>query len=463
MEQTYMKEKPILPLLMSMALPMIISMFVNSLYNIVDSIFVAKISEDAMTALSLVYPVQNLVMAISVGFGVGINAMIAMFLGAGKKERAGAAATQGLLLNGVHGILLNVLGLLFMPTFLRMFTNDPKLMDLGLRYSTIVLCFSVVITIGITFEKVFQAVGKMMVTMLSLLCGCILNIILDPLLIFGIGPFPKMGIEGAALATGIGQVSTLVIYLIVYIWKPLNVRFSMKYLKPEKSICQKLYFIGIPATLNMALPSVLISALNGLFVAYSQTYVVVLGIYYKLQTFLYLTANGMVQGMRPLISYNYGAGEIERVHKIFRSSLTIIAGIMVVGVILCLTVPGSLMMMFTKNPETIQEGITAMRIICIGFLASSVSVTAAGAFEALGKGLQSFLVSLLRYVVIILPAAYIFGRIYGADGIWNAFWTAEFVTAVVAWLLYRNVFAGEKDQEEPLTEKIESTTIEGRR
>src|SRR5699024_2411340 len=167
MNDTFMKEKPVLPLLLSMALPMVLSMLVNSLYNIVDSIFVAKISEDAMTALSLVYPVQNLVTSISVGFGVGINAMIAMYLGSGNEERAGAAATQGTLLNGIHGVLLNVLGLLFMPAFLRMFTSDPELIDLGLRYFTIVLCFSIVITIGISFEKIFQAVGKMMVTMIS--------------------------------------------------------------------------------------------------------------------------------------------------------------------------------------------------------------------------------------------------------------------------------------------------------
>ena len=456
MDQTYMKKKPILPLLMSMALPMIISMFVNSLYNIVDSIFVAKISEEAMTALSLVYPVQNLVTSISVGFGVGINAMIAMFLGSGNEERAGAAATQGLLLNGIHGILLNGLGLLFMPSFLRMFTSDPKLIDLGMRYSVIVLCFSVVITTGITFEKIFQAVGKMMVTMASLMCGCVLNIILDPVLIFGIGPFPEMGIEGAALATGLGQLSTLVIYLVVYFWKPVNVKISAKYLKPEAKLCLRLYSIGIPATLNMALPSVLISALNGMFAVYSQTYVVVLGIYYKLQTFLYLTANGVVQGMRPLISYNFGAGEIQRVRKIFRTSLTIIIGIMIVGVILCLAVPEMLMKMFTSNPETIQIGVTAMRTICIGFVVSAVSVTSAGAFEALGKGIQSFMISFLRFVAVILPAAFLLSRLFGAGSIWNAFWIAEFVTAAAAWALYRKVMnPKDEGEKEILTEKKE--------
>ncbi|MBU5460252.1 MATE family efflux transporter [Anaerostipes sp. MSJ-23] len=445
MDQIYMKEKPVFPLLMSMALPMILSMFVNSLYNIVDSIFVAKISEDAMTALSLVYPLQNLITSIGVGFGVGVNAVIAIFLGAQNKEKANKAATQGLFLNIIHGIILMILGLLFMPSFLRIFTQNEALIHLGLKYSNIVLIFSVVVTSEITFEKIFQSVGKMMVTMASLLCGCMINIILDPILIFGFGPFPVLGIEGAAVATVIGQCSTLIIYLIIYVKYPLNVQLSRKYLKPEKDLWIRLYSVGIPATLNMALPSVLVSALNGILASFSQTYIVVLGIYYKLQTFLYMTANGLVQGMRPLISYNYGAREYKRVGKIYRTSLFIILGIMAIGTILCMGIPQSLMNMFTKNPKTVQLGIEALRFISIGFLASAVSVTSAGAFEALSEGGPSFIVSLLRYVVVILPAAYILSRIMGAIGVWNAFWVAEIITAIVSIFLYRNII-GRKEK-----------------
>lgn len=317
MDQTYMKEKPILPLLLSMALPMVISMFVNSLYNIIDSIFVAKISEDAMTALSLVYPVQNLINSIAVGFGVGINAVIAMFLGAGKAKEANKAATQGLFLNVIHGILLTIVGLMIMPSFLAMFTNDQTVIGMGLQYSTIILMFSTIIMVSISFEKIFQAVGNMVITMLSLMTGCIVNIILDPLLIFGIGFFPKLGIQGAALATGIGQSSTLIIYLLVYVLRPIHVKIRKDYLKLEAVCVKRLYAIGIPATLNMALPSFLVSALNAILASFSQTYVVVLGVYYKLQTFLYLTANGMIQGMRPIMSYNYGAKESARVRKIY--------------------------------------------------------------------------------------------------------------------------------------------------
>ena len=201
-----MKEKPVFPLIMSMGFPMMISMLVNSLYNIVDSFFVAKISEDAMTALSLVYPVQNFISAIAIGFGVGINAVIAYYLGASQKEKANRAATWGLLLALIHGLLLAVICIAVMPAFLHMFTSQASLSDLGMRYSVIVFAFSPVITLGISFEKIFQSTGQMTVSMVSLMAGCITNIILDPIMIFGIGPCPEMGIEGAALATGLLRV-----------------------------------------------------------------------------------------------------------------------------------------------------------------------------------------------------------------------------------------------------------------
>lgn len=457
MDQTYMKEKPILPLLLSLALPMVISMFVNSLYNIVDSIFVAKISEKAMTALSLVYPIQNLINAIAVGFGVGVNAVIAMHLGAGKHQEADRAATQGLILNVLHGMVLMIVGILIMPSFLGAFTSDQMVIRMGIQYSTIALAFSVIITAGITFEKIFQAVGKMVITMISLMTGCVLNIILDPVLIFGLGPFPKMGIQGAALATGIGQTSALIIYLVVYFLRPIHVKVQKKYWKLEKRCGFQLYAIGIPATLNMALPSFLVSALNGILASFGETYVVVLGVYYKLQTFLYLTANGMIQGMRPLMSYNYGAKEFQRVKKIYGTSFCIVAGIMVVGTGICLAWSQNLMGLFTQNPETLEEGAKALRFICIGFAASAVSVVSAGAFEALGKGIQSFLISLLRYVVVIVPTAYLLSMMLGVQGVWHSFWIAEIVTAVFAWVLYRTLIGQRANakEKEALTEKLQ--------
>ena len=295
MNDTFMKEKPVLPLILSMSLPMVLSMLVNSLYNIVDSFFVAQISEEAMTALSLVYPVQNFINAAGIGFGVGINAVIALYLGAGDHRKADQAATQGLVLAVIHGVVMTVCCITIMPVFLRMFTSSEAVIELGVRYSVVAFAFTLIVTVSMTFEKLFQAVGNMKTTMISLMCGCITNIVLDPVLIFGYGPFPEMGIEGAALATGIGQALTLTIYLVVYLARPIRVHIRRQYILPSKKMVIKLYSIGIPATLNLALPSLLISALNAILAAYSEVYILVLGIYYKLQTFVYLPAKSNKQ------------------------------------------------------------------------------------------------------------------------------------------------------------------------
>ena len=437
MNEQFMKERPILPLLTSMALPMVVSMLVNSLYNIVDSFFVARISEDAMTALSLVYPIQNFVNAAAIGFGVGMNALIAFHLGAGEKDRASTAAAHGLALSAVHGLVLMVGCIAVLPAFLGLFTRDPAVLDLGVRYGTIVFLFSVVIMLGLAFEKIFQAVGRMKVTMAALISGCLTNILLDPVMIFGLGPVPAMGIAGAALATGIGQVVSLAVYLVVYAVAPPPVRLGRAWLRPDLRLDARLYAIGVPAILNLALPSLLVSVLNSLLAAFSQSYVVILGIYYKLQTFLYLPASGIVQGMRPIIGYNYGAREYGRVRKIFSTTLVMCAAIMLLGTLLCLAGAEPLIALFTDNPETVALGGQALRILCAGFLVSTVSVAASGALEGLGKGAQSLVISLMRYVAVMIPAAFLLCRLMGPTGVWHAFWVTEAVTALAAGWVYR--------------------------
>lgn len=441
MEEKFMKEKPVLPLILSMTLPMVLSMLVNSLYNIIDSFFVAQISEEAMTALSLVYPVQNFINAVGIGFGVGINAVIAFYLGARDNRKADQAATQGLVLAVIHGVVMTVCCIAMMPAFLGMFTSSETVIELGVRYSVVAFAFTLIIIVGVTFEKIFQAVGNMKTTMISLMCGCITNIVLDPVLIFGYGLFPAMGIEGAALATGIGQTLTLAIYLVVYFVRPIRVHIRMQHILPGKGMVLKLYSIGIPATLNLALPSLLISALNSILAAYSEVYILVLGIYYKLQTFIYLPANGIVQGMRPLIGYNYGAGENKRVSQIYKIVLCMSGIIMVLGTVICLLIPGQLMELFTHTEATIQAGETALRIIGAGFIVSAVSVTSSGALEGLGKGTPSLLISLCRYVVVIIPVAFLLSRLFGAVGVWNAFWITEAITAIISLFIYRKAIA----------------------
>ena len=419
MNDTFMKEKPIFPLLTSMALPMVVSMLVNALYNIVDSLFVARISEEAMTALSLVYPVQNLINAIAIGFSIGIAALISLHLGAGNKEKADMAATHGMVLSLIHGVVISIVCTAIMPRFLRSFTSDETVIAMGVTYSRVAFMFAVVIMAAMSFEKIFQAVGRMNITMIGLMGGSVCNIILDPLLIFGIG-----------------QMVPVIFYLIVYFVSPIPVRLRSGCLKPDAKMALQLYSIGVPAILNLALPSVLITFLNSLLAVCSQSYVVVLGIYYKLQTFLYLPANGIVQGLRPIIGYNYGAGEYDRVKKLYRTSMGMCAAIMAAGTVLCLALSGQLIGLFSSNAETIAIGTSALRIICVGFIVSTISVVASGSLEGLGMGVQSLVISLCRYIVVIMPLAWLFCRLLGADGIWNAFWVTEVITAGISMVVY---------------------------
>ena len=437
MDQTYMKKENVLKLLITMALPMVISMLVNSLYNIVDSFFVAQISEDAMTAISLVFPMQNFINSVMIGFGIGINSVISFYMGAQDKVQADKAASQGILLATIHGIVMTAGCIMLIKPFLCMFTNDSSIVELGLQYSYIAFAFSTILAWQLVFEKTFQAVGRMTASMTAMLGGCITNIVLDPMLIFGIGIFPDLGIRGAAIATGIGQTVSLLVYVIIYILRPMPVRFTRKCMKPEKTLCLKMYSVGIPASLNMALPSLLISALNVILAAFSQTYVFVLGVYYKLQTFLYLPANGVVQGMRPLIGYNYGAGEHKRVKKIYSKATIIVLIIMCAGTAICLGIPDKLIGLFTTNANTISAGAKALRIISAGFIVSSVSVTASGALEGLGKGLPSLVISVFRYAVIIIPVAFILSRIYEVNGVWWSFGVTELVTAFISYIIYK--------------------------
>lgn len=432
-----MKEKKVLPLVLTMSYPMAISMAVNALYNIVDSFFVAQLDVKAMTALSLLFPVQNLSHSAAVGFAIGINATVAFYLGQKNGELADRAVSSGTMLSVIHGFMLAAVCIAVMPWFLSMFTDDAAITNYGIEYSQYVFLFAPMDCMFLTCEKIFQSTGRMKTTMFCLAAGCITNIILDPLVIFGIGPFPQLGIRGAAIATGIGQSLPVLIYIALYVLKPLPVRFRLKYCRPELYIIKRLYSIGNAATLNLALPSVQISVLNAILSSFSSGYVFALGVYYKLQTFLYLSANGVVQGIRPLVGYNYGAGRNDRVREIVKIATITIACIMLAGTAVCLLMPGRLIGIFTSDAEIVSIGASAIRIISAGFIISSVPVILSGALEGLGKGTASLMISLIRYIIVILPLAFLLSRVSGACGVWHAFWLTEIIAAAVSYLIYR--------------------------
>lgn len=432
-----MKTKAVLPLLMSMAIPPMISMLIQSLYNIIDSIYVAQINNQALTVVSLIFPLQNIVLAVAIGFGVGVSALIAINLGAKNKEGVNQAATHGLVLSGLHSLLFIVVGLLFTKPFLRMFTTDPTIFKWGTSYSYIVTCFSFGVCFMLVFEKIFQANGNMVIPMMVQAIGCIINIVLDPILIFGKFGFPAMGVVGAAIATVFAQITTFVIYIFIFRKKNFGIHLNFKHFRFDFAMVKKLYSVGIPSSIMMALPSLVVSMLNGILTSISTASIAVLGIYFKLQTFVYMPASGLVQGMRPIVSYNYGANDMKRVNETIKKALLVTIIIMTLGTIICMGLPTQIMNLFNADESLLLIGIPALRIISTGFIVSSLATVVCGAFEALGMGSKSLILSLLRQLIILIPVAFVLSRFLSVNGVWMAFPIAETITAIVSLLFLK--------------------------
>ena len=302
-------------------------------------------------------------------------------------------------------------------------------------YTYIVLCFSFGSLLQIAFEKIFQGIGQMKVTMYLLIVGCVVNIILDPILIFGLLGLPALGVAGAAIATVIGQISAFLLYIVVYLRKPYAIHIRAKHLRFDWKMIRQIYSVGIPSSIMMLLPSVLISILNSILAAFSEVYVAVLGVYFKLQTFIYMPANGIVQGMRPIIGYNYGAGEKSRVRSTVRYSLACAAALMLLGTLLSLLIPEQIFALFDADTELMEAGVTALRIICLGFLVSAVGIIYSGTFEALGSGRNSLIISLLRQFVITIPLSFILAKLCGPIGVWISFPAGELCASAAAFFL----------------------------
>lgn len=439
---TFMKTRPVFPLLVSMAVPMMLSMLIQSLYNIVDSIYVARLGTKALTAVSLAYPLQNAVLSVAVGVGIGISSAISINLGAGKQEEASRAAATGVAFTVFHCVLFILAGIFITRPFLQMFTEDPEILRESCDYTYIVMCFSAGNLLQITFEKIFQGIGEMKLTMYFLIAGCVINIVLDPVLIFGLLGFPAMGVAGAAIATVIGQFGAFFLYVIACRRKKFAVSVHPRYLRFDKKMILGIYNVGIPSSIMMALPSVLISILNGILAGFSEVYVAALGVYYKLQTFIYMPANGIVQGLRPIVGYNYGAGEVKRVKSAARYSLICAAAIMLLGTLLSWLIPEAIFGLFDADGALLAAGAEALRIISLGFLFSAVGVIYSGMFEGLGEGKRSLVISLLRQFVITIPCSLILARIFGPAGVWISFPAGEACASAAALFLMRRFAKG---------------------
>lgn len=427
-----MANSPILPLLMKMAIPPMISMLIQSMYNIIDSIFIAKLNEQALTALSLAFPLQNLSLAFSVGLGVAINALIAQNLGAKKNDVANDVATHGIFLSIIHSLLFVFIGIFLMKPFFQLFSNDPKTLNYAIIYGTIVITFTFGSIIHITIEKMFQATGNMITPMILQMLGAIVNIILDPILIFTL----DLGVSGAAIATIIGQMSACLLAIFLFKRKSsLNIVF--KDFKPDIQIIKNIYSIAIPSGVMTALPSILVGLLNNLLATVSQSAIAFFGIYFKLQSFVYMPANGLIQGMRPLISYNYGAKHHKRVKQIIKVSTLITSIILCCGALIFILFPELILSWFNAGESLLKIGITGLRIYSICFIVSTFGIIISGVFESLGNGKYSLVISLLRQLIITVPLSYLLLNIIGLNGIWLSFLIAESIASFIALILLK--------------------------
>lgn len=425
-------------LIMSMSLPAMFSMIIQALYNIVDSIFVAQINENALTAVSLAYPVQMLIISVAVGTGVGLNSLVSRKLGENKQDEADSAATHGLFLGIATWIIFMLLGIFLTGTFFKMFTDDPEIFAMGTQYLSCCMIFSIGVFVELNLEKTLQATGNMIYPMLFMLVGAITNIILDPLFIFGIGFFPKLGVLGAAVATVIGQICSMLFALYVVLRKDHAVKISPKHFKFNWSTVKNIYAVGFPSIIMQSISSIMIFFMNGILISFSNSAVSVLGVYYKLQSFVFMPVFGLTHGVMPIIGFNYGARKKDRMLSALKYGCLIAFVIMLVGTAVFWLLPSQLLMMFNASESMLSIGVPALRTISICFIPATIGIMFTTLFQAVGKGIRSLLISVLRQLVILLPTA-IFLSYAGLTYVWYAFPIAEAGALLAAILLYINL------------------------
>lgn len=438
-EENKMAVRPVFPLLMSMAIPPMISMLIQSLYNIVDSMFVAKIGEDALTAVSLAFPVQTLIVACSVGIGVGVNSYISRSLGREDQEGADSAVAHGLLMAAFVAVLFIIAGQFLLEPFFRLFSDDPAILADAITYTNICLTFCAGSFIHICIEKVFQSTGSMIFPMLLQALGAITNIILDPIMIFGLFGFPAMGVKGAAVATVIGQHTAMLASLLVFLLGKFAVRLDLRNFHFSWKMIRDIASIAIPNSCMNALGSVLVMGLNSILIGFSNTAVSLFGIYYKLQTFVFMPASGLTQGAMPIMGFSYGAGNGKRLQHTLSISLRVCFVIMAVGCVLFMAAPEWLLGLFDASEEMLDIGVPALRIISVSFLPATIGFILPTMFQSMGQGGYSLIVFLLRQLVITLPAAAILSGPFGLTGIWVSFILAESIAAGAALLFYNKL------------------------
>lgn len=432
---------PINKLIITMSLPMMVSMLVQALYNVVDSIFVSQVCEDALTAVSLAFPVQNLMIAVATGTGVGINALLSRALGAKEFEKANKIAVNGFLLAILSGLAFMLFGFFGVKIF---FAGqvDPSspIYSYGVDYLTIICCLSVGIFGQVTVERLMQATGKTTLSMFTQLTGAIINIILDPLFILGIGPFPRLEAKGAAIATVIGQLCSFAIGIFLNKKYNKEVRLSFRKFRPEGKIIGEIYKIGVPSIIMVAIGSVMSFFLNKILLSFSTTAAAVFGVYFKLQSFIFMPVFGLNNGVIPIIAFNYGARNRERIISAIRFSCFIAVSVMTVGTLVMWIMPSQMLSLFDASAEMTAIGIPALRFISLSFILAGVNINFGASFQALGKSYYSMIVSFARQIVVLLPAAYLLAKTGVLDYVWLSFPIAEVASFAVTLFFFISIY-----------------------
>lgn len=423
-------------LLMKMALPMMLSMLVQALYNVVDSIFVAKISEDALTALSVAFPLQNLMIAFAVGLGVGINSLLSRALGEKDRQKADAAAGNGLFLELCAALLFVFIGFVLGPAFVRSQTSSAIVADHGITYVRICIGAGAFCFIAIFYERMLQATGKTHLAMIGQLVGALINIVFDPILIFGLLGFPKLGVAGAAIATVFGQFCGAMVSLAIHQKKNREIRITLSGLRPRCFTVRTILSVGIPSIIMGSIGSVMTYCVNRILDGFSSTAVAVFGVYFKLQSFFFMPVFGLNNAMVPLIAYNYGARRPARMKQTVRWAVIYACSIMAVGLLLMQLIPDVFLRLFDASDDMLRIGVPALRTISLAFVGAGYAIVLSSTFQALGKGLYSMFVSIARQLVVLVPAAWLLSRTGQLSAVWWAFPIAEIMSALVSTLFF---------------------------
>ena len=431
---------PINRLLLSMSLPMMISMLVQALYNVVDSVFVSYISEDALAAVGLAFPAQNLMIAVATGTGVGINALLSKSLGEKNFDTANRTAVNGIFLAFCSWVVFAVLGGLFSRTFMELQSDVPAIVDYGTTYLSIVTVVSCGIMFQVCFERLLQSTGRTTLAMITQLTGAVINIIMDPILIFGYFGFPRMEVAGAALATVLGQIIAAALAVFMNFKYNPEVHIRLREIRWNRQVAGEIYRVGFPSIVMQSIGSVMVFGMNKILITFTETAVNVFGVYYKLQSFVFMPVFGVTNALVPIVGYNYGARKKQRITDAVRVATVMALAIMAAGTLVFELGAGPLLGLFNASPAMHAMGEPAFRIIALSFLPAAVGIVMSSVFQALGEGLISLVMSATRQLVFLLPLAFLLAKFSGLAAVWASIPLAEVVGFALALLFYRHIY-----------------------